>query len=156
MKLSDIIPAKYNPRKDLKPNDFEYQKLKGSLDRFGLVEPLVVNTRNNVLISGHQRLKVLLESGAAETEVVAVDLDEAKEKSLNLAMNKIEGMWDYEKLESLLSEFDTEDIEFAGFTKAEIESMFADCEEPDFTESEKEEPQNKYPPVKPGVFICRA
>ncbi len=58
-------------------------------------------------------------------------------------MNKIEGMWDYEKLESLLGEFDTEDIEFAGFTKAEIESMFADCEEPDFTESENEEPEKK-------------
>ena len=124
MKLADIKPAEYNPRKDLAPGDFEYEKLKKSIETFGFVEPLVVNIRNNVLISGHQRYKILCQTGATETEVVTVDLDESKEKALNLAMNKIEGFWDYEKLQSLFEEFDKDELTVTGFTLAEIESMF--------------------------------
>lgn len=124
MKLTDIIPAVYNPRKDLAPGDFEYERLKQSIETFGFVEPLVVNVRNNVLIGGHQRLKILIQNGETETEVISVDLDEQKEKALNLALNKIEGFWDYEKLESLFSEFDAEDLVVTGFTQAEISDMF--------------------------------
>ncbi len=61
--LDEINPAKYNPRKDLKPGDAEYEKLKRPIDEFNLVEPLVMNKRGNVLISGHQRLKILKERG---------------------------------------------------------------------------------------------
>lgn len=43
--LNQINPAKYNPRKDLKPGDPEYEKLKKSIDEFDLVEPLVMNKR---------------------------------------------------------------------------------------------------------------
>ena len=101
MKLEDISPADYNPRKTLKPGDQEYEALKNSLDRFGLAEPLIYNKRTGTLISGHQRLNVLKDSGAQEAEVVLVDLDEQQEKLLNIAMNKIEGDWDYKKLETL-------------------------------------------------------
>ena len=64
MKLETILidkinPAKYNPRKDLKPGDPDYEKLKKSIAEFDLVEPLIMNKRGNVLIGGHQRLKVL-------------------------------------------------------------------------------------------------
>ena len=79
MKLKDIIPAEYNPRQDLQKGDFEYDRLKDSIDKLGFVKPLVVNSRNNVLISGHQRLKILLEKGVQETEVMVVDLDEENE-----------------------------------------------------------------------------
>ena len=51
MKLKDIIPAEYNPRQDLQKGDFEYDRLKDSIDKLGFVKPLVVNSRNNVLIS---------------------------------------------------------------------------------------------------------
>ena len=61
--LGEINPAKYNPRKDLKPGDAEYEKLKKSMDEFDLVEPLVMNTRGNLLITGHQRLKILKQRG---------------------------------------------------------------------------------------------
>ena len=59
MKLEDISPADYNPRKTLKPGDQEYESLKNSLDRFGLAEPLIYNKRTGTLISGHQRLMSL-------------------------------------------------------------------------------------------------
>ena len=60
MKIADLNPAKYNPRKELKPGDKEFEKLKNSIEHFGYVELIVVNTANhNTVISGHQRLNVL-------------------------------------------------------------------------------------------------
>ncbi len=124
MRLEDIVPAEYNPRQDLQKGDFEYDRLKDSIDTLGFVKPLVVNIRNNVLISGHQRLKILLENGVAETEVMIVDLDEEKEKLLNIAMNRIEGDWEWGKLESLLKEFSADELTVTGFTRSELESIF--------------------------------
>ena len=40
MKLTDLIPADYNPRKDLQPGDKDWEKISDSLQNFGLVEPL--------------------------------------------------------------------------------------------------------------------
>ena len=57
--LDEINPAKYHPQKYLVPRQPEYEKLIRSIDEFHLVEPLVMNKRGNVLISGHQRLKIL-------------------------------------------------------------------------------------------------
>lgn len=124
MRLEDIVPAEYNPRQDLQKGDFEYDRLKDSIDTLGFVKPLVVNIRNNVLISGHQRLKILLENGVTETEVMIVDLDEEKEKLLNIAMNRIEGDWEWGKLESLLKEFSADELTVTGFTRSELESIF--------------------------------
>lgn len=124
MRLEDIIPAEYNPRQDLQKGDFEYDRLKDSIDTLGFVKPLVVNIRNNVLVSGHQRLKILLENGVTETEVMIVDLDDEKEKLLNIAMNRIEGDWEWSKLESLLKEFSADELSVTGFTLTEIESIF--------------------------------
>ena len=59
-KLVELNPAKYNPRKKLKPGDREFEKLENSIKNFGYVEPIVVNIANdNTIISGHQRLSVL-------------------------------------------------------------------------------------------------
>ena len=146
MKLKDIIPAEYNPRQDLQKGDFEYDRLKDSIDKLGFVKPLVVNSRNNVLISGHQRLKILLEKGVQETEVMVVDLDEENEKLLNIAMNRIEGDWEWGKLESLLKEFSADELTVTGFTSAELQSIFemnADADDavyaPDDDETDDEE-----------------
>lgn len=126
MLLRDIRPAAYNPRKRLEPGEKEYEALKGSIERWGLVDPLVVNARTGNLISGHQRYYILTNLGETETEAVAVDLDERQEKLLNVAMNKVEGQWDYGKLETLLSEFETDEILFTGFSEGEIETLFGE------------------------------
>lgn len=120
--------AKYNPRKDLKPTDAEYVKLKNSVEHFGYVEPVIVNKRNMTVVGGHQRLKVLKDLGYKEIEVVYVDLNDTDEKALNIALNKISGDWDAEKLEDLLREIslDTEfNVELTGFDLDEIETMFS-------------------------------
>lgn len=123
MKLAEITPAEYNPRKRLEPGDKEYEALKNSLERFGVAEPLVVNETTGKLVSGHQRLNVLLEMGVEEVEVVLVELDEEQEKLLNIAMNKIEGDWDYKKLEALFSEISAADIKFTGFSEGELQNL---------------------------------
>lgn len=111
--ISDINPAPYNPRLDLKPGDPGYEALSRSYEEFGLVEPLVWNKRSGNLVGGHQRLKVIEASGATEVEVVVVDLSDTKEKALNLALNKIQGGWDEPKLSGILSELmEAPDLDF--------------------------------------------
>ena len=125
LKVDEINPAVYNPRKDLKPGDPEYEKLKKSILEFDMVEPLVWNKRTRNLVGGHQRLKILKELGIENVEVSVVDLDETKEKALNLALNKISGEWDFSKLKDLLGELGAGDldIEITGFDLKEIEDL---------------------------------
>ena len=61
--VADLLPAEYNPRKDLKPGDAEYEKLKRSITEFGYVEPVIWNQTTGRVVGGHQRLKVLQEMG---------------------------------------------------------------------------------------------
>lgn len=75
--MAQIVPAAYNPRKNLTPKDPEYQKLKRSMEKFGYVEPIVFNERTGRVVGGHQRLKVLQEMGVADVAVSVVDLPEA-------------------------------------------------------------------------------
>ena len=95
---ADLIPADYNPRKDLKPGDPEYDKLKRSMEQFGYVEPVIWNKSTGRVVGGHQRLKVLMDMGVTEVECVVVEMDEEREKALNIALNKISGDWDKDKL----------------------------------------------------------
>ena len=73
IELSQLNPAAYNPRKDLQPDDPEYQKLKKSIMEFELVEPIIWNKRSGNIVGGHQRRKILEELGHTETTVVTVD-----------------------------------------------------------------------------------
>lgn len=130
MNIADLKPAKYNPRKDLKPGDKEYEQLKKSILAFGYVDPIIVNSRNNVVIGGHQRLKVLAELGNTTVDVSIVDLDEQKEKALNIALNKISGEWDMPLLQDILFELNTDgfDLDSIGFSLDEL-TQFDLCED---------------------------
>lgn len=127
-KVIDLIPADYNPRKDLKPGDKEYEKLKRSINEFGYVDPLIWNKRTSRLVGGHQRLKVLKDMGIDEVDVVVVDMDEEKEKALNVALNKISGDWDKDKLMLLITDLQGEDfdVSLTGFDPEELDDLFKD------------------------------
>jgi len=121
--ISELKPAHYNPRKDLQPNDPEYQAIKRSIEEFGYVDPIIVNSDYTV-IGGHQRLKVLKELGQAQIDVVVVDIPKEKEKALNVALNKISGDWDQERLAVLLQEIKTDGmLEFTGFDDKEFDQL---------------------------------
>ncbi len=154
--IGQLNPAAHNPRKDLQPGDPEYEKLKRSIQEFGYVEPIVWNKRTGNIVGGHQRHKILLDMGMQEVDCVVVDLDEAKEKALNIALNKIQGDWDYAKLKDLLQDLDTGefDIELTGFDVDEIEELIAqfapeesEVEEDDF---DLEENIPETPVTQPG------
>lgn len=137
-RIDEMNRAKYNPRVALRPGDDEYVNLQHSIDRFGLVLPIVWNKRTNTVVGGHQRLTVLENMGVEEVDVSVVDLDEIQEKQLNIALNKIGGKWDEAKLIELLDELGDEAYE-TGFSQAEIEALENDIEalvDDDFLEQE--------------------
>lgn len=126
MRIADIEPAPYNPRVELTPGDPDYESLRKSITEFGLVEPLVWNTRTGRLVGGHQRLQVLRDMGREDAPVVTVDLPEDKEPALNVALNKIEGRWDDEKLAEVLRQIDQADdldVDVTGFTGDEYDDL---------------------------------
>lgn len=127
MPINKIKPSKINPRKDLKPGDEEYEKIKRSIEEFGFIEPLVLNKRDNVLISGHQRYKILCEQGIKETDVVVVDYGPEKAKACTIMINKAQGDWDNVKLATLLDELEQLpdfDVGLTGFDEPEISILF--------------------------------
>ena len=120
-KLNELNPASYNPRK-IKKKDFE--DLKKSIEEFGYVEPIIWNTTTGNVVGGHQRLKVLQEQGVEEIECVIVEYSEEKEKALNIALNKISGKWDKDKLFNILEGLNTKefDITLTGFEPLDLEN----------------------------------
>lgn len=126
--VKDLLPADYNPRKDLKPGDPEYEKLKRSIEQFGYVEPVIWNEKTGRVVGGHQRLKVLTDMGITEVDVVVVDMDTEKEKALNIALNKISGEWDTEKLALVIADLQGTDfdVSLTGFDPEELEDLFRD------------------------------
>ena len=127
--IDKLKAAEYNPRKNLQPGDQEYEKIKRSILEFGYVEPIIVNLDMTV-IGGHQRLKILKELEYEEVECVIVNLDKNREKALNIALNKISGEWDNDKLEELLLELKATniDMDITGFDFDEIDDILQDIE----------------------------
>ena len=147
LKAAQLTAADYNPRRDLQPEDAEYQKLRRSMETFGYVEPIIWNERTGRVVGGHQRLKVLLEQGREDIEAVVVDLAEKDEKILNVLLNKVKGRWDIGRLADLLQQLDeTGDMEVTGFEDWELQSLLMqydhikDLMEEDFSDySDKKE-----------------
>lgn len=126
IEIGKLNAAPYNPRVELEPGMPEWEKLRVSIETFGNVEPIVWNERTGNVIGGHQRLKVLKALGYKTVPCSVVDLSEEDEKILNVALNKIKGQWDYEKLEDILRDFDSEVAETSGFSADELAILLSD------------------------------
>ena len=125
--IGQLKPASYNPRKQLKPGDKEYEKIKHSIQEFGYVEPVIANYDMTV-IGGHQRLTVLKELGYEEVQCVVVHIeDEHKVKALNIALNKITGAWNEQLLADLIVDLQSVDfnVDLTGFEAPEVEQLFS-------------------------------
>lgn len=124
---SKLKAAAYNPRKDLKPGDPEFEKLRRSVEEFGYVEPVIWNQHTGNIVGGHQRFKVLTALGYTEIDCVVLDIDESREKALNVALNKIGGEFDVPLLTDLLRDLNDEgfDATLTGFDAAEMEELFS-------------------------------
>lgn len=167
--IQDLKPAEYNPR-IMPPNEAE--KLKQGLTSFGLVDPIIIDlTDNNTVIGGHQRLEILKQLNP-DTELLLIKLgdiglviketdlkikDKNDQKALNLALNKINGDWDYKKLDDLLLSLneDNYNIELTGFDDDDIELSVL-TNELEFEEEQDLESLTEYNPPKKTRLICPA
>ena len=136
--VTDINPAEYNPRKDLKPGDPAYEKLKRSMAEFGYVEPIIWNEETGNIVGGHQRYKVLVAEGHTEVECVIVKMSPEREKALNVALNKVTGDWEFEALADLIKDLEAQDFDvtLTGFDAAEIEDLFSQVHDKDATDDD--------------------
>src|SRR5262249_6276463 len=123
------MAAPYNPRRI---SDHDLEALRRSLRFFGTVEPVVVNRRSGRIVGGHQRVRAAEPEGLPSLPVVYVDLDDPSEKQLNIALNRISGEWDPEKLEAVLAELEAggADMTLTGFTAEELEQLIHGGETP--------------------------
>ena len=127
--------AEYNPRRWSKEAE---EQLKESIDKFGVVDPLLVNSaenRKNIVIGGHFRLSVMKSIGITTVPVVYINIpDIEKEKELNIRLNKNTGEFDF----SLLATFDEAFLSTVGFSSEDLDDIFAVEETPEMFDLEKE------------------
>ncbi|AVH47448.1 transcriptional regulator [Staphylococcus haemolyticus] len=143
MSINDITPADYNPRIDLNENDDEYKKIKNSIEEFGYVDPIIWNKRTGNIVGGHQRYTVLKDLGYDKVDVSVVDMNEQDEMALNVALNKVEGEWDRNKLKDVIEQLEEDRLMFTGFDEDEIDSLMNDINIDDFFEEEEKEPNRE-------------
>jgi DNA modification methylase len=130
-KISDLIPAPYNPRQSTAKQE---KHLKESLEKFGLVEPIIFNKQTGYIVGGHFRVRELKKLGIKEIECVIVDLNEEDEKELNIRLNANTGSWDWD---TLANDWDVVDLEAWGLeipqfdTVEELEASEDDYEVPE-------------------------
>jgi ParB-like chromosome segregation protein Spo0J len=114
------------------------KQLCASLKEFGFVQPIVARAEDGLVVGGHQRLTaydyLLKQEGYADAErakmpvpcVLPKGLSEARTKSLNLALNKISGEWDYTKLADVLDSIkDAPALDLTGFSTDEITEVLS-------------------------------
>ena len=102
--VDKLKAAAYNPRKQLKPGDAEYEKLKRSITEFGYVEPVIWNKTTGRVVGGHQRLKVLMDMGYTEVDCVVVELTEEKEKAELRISARASAMWFFKRKSKTIQE----------------------------------------------------
>lgn len=146
--IINLKKAEYNPRKW---DEVQKSQLKESIARFGVVDPILVNSaenRKDIVIGGHFRLTALQELGHTEVPVVYLNVpDIEKEKELNIRLNRNQGEFDFE----LLSTFDEDFLEDIGFDEEELTEIFVDLDaEDDKFDIKKELEKIKEPVSKLG------
>lgn len=133
--VETLNPSVYNPRKW---SESAISQLKESIEKFGMVDPIIVNNaenRKNVVIGGHFRLHIAKLLEYKTVPVVYLNIpDIEKEKELNLRLNKNTGDWDYR----LLAEFDESFLDLVGFSSEELDEVFQIDETPEEFDLERE------------------
>ena len=122
--VDDLHPDPANPRRI---SDAEMESLTRSIQRFGMVDPVIAREEDLTVIGGHQRLLAARRLGMEKVPVIFLDVSKEEARLLNLALNRISGTWDEELLARLLSDLDQSpgvDISLAGFDDDEIKKLF--------------------------------
>jgi len=124
MARSELKKAPYNPRTMTEDNK---RKLRLALKRHGLVAPITYNKRTGNIVGGHQRVEALDTIAGTkdyELNVAVIDVDESREKELNIALNNAQAMgdWDFSKLDEMLK--GGLELSGTGFDASDVFKMF--------------------------------
>ena len=114
--INKLKPASYNPRQI---STKQYKDLKESIEKFDLVDPIIIN-KDNTVIGGHQRLKVCKDLKHTEIDCVVLDLTKEEEIELNIRLNKSGGEWDMDLLSNFEIEEDKQDNYIITITEDDI------------------------------------
>ncbi len=145
VEINELHESVFNPRIKLEKSSKEYQQIADSIHQFGFVEPLVVNEHNMCVIGGHQRLQILKDSGATQVDCVMInETDPEREKALCVALNKIKGDWDMEKLAYLLGDDEVSAFP-TGFDEGEVdlEKYLKNTEPVELPDEQEEAPESE-------------
>lgn len=141
--IQSLVVATYNPRTIRRE---EFLNLKKSIETFGMIQPILVNDDNTV-IGGHQRIQACQELSMTEVPCIKISVDKEREKALNVALNRIGGSFDEDKLRELLQTMEQETIQLTGLSDKDLSQLLAQEPEPE----EKDEAFDKGPKVDVGV-----
>ena len=115
--IDSLIFAEYNPRQLTKD---QHQHLKDSIQRFGLVDPILVNKhkdRKDIIIGGHQRVRVAKDLDIDKVPCIELSLTYEKERELNVRLNKNTGEWNWDEL---ANSFDIAELTEWGFNESQL------------------------------------
>ena len=101
-----------NPRSHAEPGSPIWEILRKSLEH-NYFEPLVWNRQNGCLVSGHFRLKVMIEMGFTHVDVSVVEVDEPTHYAMMIAANRQLGEWEKEMLAALATDIDAAGLDAA-------------------------------------------
>jgi ParB-like chromosome segregation protein Spo0J len=137
--IKELSKHPKNPRTLTKE---QYRQLKKSIDTFGLIDKIIINT-NNQIIGGHQRFEVLKKDKVSKVECWVPDrtLTEKEVEELLLRLNRNHGDFDYDML---ANSFDVPDLLDYGFSIDELELTADNIEDVDTNEA-KEDPIKNCP-----------
>lgn len=147
MRIDELVPAAYNPRTI---SDQAMRGLEASIREFGVVQPVILNSRTGVIVGGHQRVKAMQSQGIVETDVVVVDLSEEREKALNVALNSPHIAGEFTRaVSALLAELESADSDlYAALRFGELANEFSPTESVEEDDCIPEEPEA--PVTNPG------
>ena len=115
VKIEQLEPATYNPRQI---STKQFNDLKESITKFGMVDPLIVNKNSYTIVGGHQRYKICKQLGYKEIGCIILDLDKEQERELNIRLNKNTGEFD---MDILANEFDIQELREWGFKEIDLD-----------------------------------
>ena len=141
LSAKDLKPANYNPRQI---SATDYDALKDSISKFGMAEPIVVNSnpdREGIVIGGHQSLRACMDLGIKEVPCFLVNLEEKDERELNIRLNRNHGEFDFD---ALANHFDAGDLLDWGMSARELELDVVLPEDGEEEEKPKKEKKFEY------------
>lgn len=157
--VDKLVPNPKNPRIPLIQGMPLYERLRESIEKFDYVDPIIWNKTTGMIVSGHQRFQVMKdiakENGEPfdKVEVMQVEMSEREQDIFMVAVNKLTGIWDKEKLKALFEELEEQDLPLTGFEDWEIEALLHPEDGSDLEDDDMFDPEHPERTIKTEFIV---